>query len=142
VRIEERRKGAQDAAFGLAAQAEQNEVVARKNGVHDLRHDGVVVADDAGEDAGVVVLTQAGDEVFAEFVFHAAGAKTFLGKSTAAQFAQRAWKTHEGTPNCFSGLYAEGKTVVGRWSSVVGQEQRGERRLSSVAVPRQRTPIS
>ena len=59
----------------------------RKNGVHDLRHDSVVVADDTGEDAGVIAVTQAGDEVVAEFVFHAARAQAFFGKSTAAQFA-------------------------------------------------------
>ena len=79
----------------------------RENGVHDLRHDRVVVADDAGEDAGVVVVAQAGDEIVAEFVFHAASAQTFFGKSTAAQFAQRARKTHEGTPERLYGLYAE-----------------------------------
>ncbi len=87
MRIKQRRQGAQDAAFGLAAQTEQNEIVARENGVHDLGHHGVVIADDAGENARVVVLTQADDEVIAEFVFHAACAQTFFGKSAAAQFA-------------------------------------------------------
>ncbi len=87
MRIEQRRQGAQDAAFGLAAQAEQNEIVPRKNSVHDLRHDRVFIADDAGKNAGVVVVTQAGDEVVAEFILHAAGAQAFFGKSTAAQFA-------------------------------------------------------
>ena len=87
VRIEQRRQGAQDAAFGLAAQAEQNEIVPRENGIDDLRNNGVVVADDAGENAGVVVVTQTGDEVVAEFVFHAAGAQALFGKGAAAQFA-------------------------------------------------------
>jgi hypothetical protein len=44
------------------------------------------------------MLAQAGDEVVAEFVFHAAGAHTFFRKSAAAQFAKRARKTHEETP--------------------------------------------
>jgi hypothetical protein len=91
----------------LTAQAEQNEIMPRKNGVHDLRHDSVVVADDAGEDAGVIVVTQAGDEVVAEFVFHAACAQALFGKSTAAQFAQCARKGHEEPPEYFYGLYAE-----------------------------------
>ncbi len=53
LRIEQGRKGAKDAAFGLSAQAEQNEIVARENRVHDLRDDGVVVADDSGKNRGV-----------------------------------------------------------------------------------------
>ena len=78
-----------------------------KNRVDDLRHDGVVVADDAGENCSVVALAQAGDQVVAQFVFHAAGAQTFFGKWTAAQFAERACKTHEEPPGkYFSGLYA------------------------------------
>ena len=37
LRIEQRRQRAQNAALRLSAQAEQNEVVAREDGVHDLR---------------------------------------------------------------------------------------------------------
>ena len=51
-----------------------------------------------GKMPGVVVVAEAGDEVVAEFVFHAASAQAFFGKGTAAQFAQRARKKHEGTP--------------------------------------------
>ena len=58
---------AQDAALRLAAQAEQDEVVAGQDRVDDLRHDGLVVADDAGEQG--FLLPQPGDEVFADFVF-------------------------------------------------------------------------
>ena len=47
--VEQRRQRAQDARLGLAAQAEQDEVVPRQHGIHQLRDDRVVVADDAGE---------------------------------------------------------------------------------------------
>ena len=61
--------------------------------IHDLRNDRVIVANDAGENADIIVLpTQARDQVVAEFVFHAAGAQTFFGKGTAAQFAKCARK--------------------------------------------------
>ena len=48
--VEQRGERAQDAALGLAAQAEQDEVLLRQDGVHDLRNDGVFVADDAGKE--------------------------------------------------------------------------------------------
>ena len=47
--VEQIDQAAQDAALRLAAQAEQDEVVPREDGVDELRDDGVVVADDAGE---------------------------------------------------------------------------------------------
>ena len=43
-------QAAQDAALGLAAQAEQDEIVARQNGVGDLRQDRFFVAVNAGEE--------------------------------------------------------------------------------------------
>ena len=67
-RVEQSREHADKARLGLPAQPEKNEIVTRENGVHDLGHDCVVVAYDAGEDAGVIVPAQAGDEVVAEFV--------------------------------------------------------------------------
>ena len=39
----------EDARLGLAAQAEEEQVVLREDGVDDLRDDRVAVADDAGE---------------------------------------------------------------------------------------------
>ena len=74
LRIEQRRERAQDAALGLSAQSEQDEIVARKNGVDDLRNDGVVIADDAGEDGPS--SAQASNQVLAHFVLYAAGAQT------------------------------------------------------------------
>ncbi len=42
-------QSAQDAALGLAAKSQQNEIMTRKNGVDDLRHHGIVVADNSGK---------------------------------------------------------------------------------------------
>jgi hypothetical protein len=50
LRVEQRGERAQDARLGLAAQAEQDEVVPREHRVDHLRDDGVVIADDAGEE--------------------------------------------------------------------------------------------
>ena len=47
--VEQRDQRAQEPRLGLAAQAEQDEVVLRQQRVDQLRDDGVVVADDAGE---------------------------------------------------------------------------------------------
>ncbi len=61
--------------FFLAAEAEKDEVMAGEDGVNDLRDDGVVVADDAGEEglAGGSIGAQAGDEIVAELILDAAG---------------------------------------------------------------------
>ena len=48
--VEQVDQRAQDPALRLAAQAEQDEVVARQDRVDELRNDGLVVADDAGEE--------------------------------------------------------------------------------------------
>ena len=48
--IEQGGERAQDAALRLSAKAEQDEVLPRKNGVHDLRNHRVFIADDAGEE--------------------------------------------------------------------------------------------
>ena len=47
--VEQRGQHADQARFGLPAQSQQDEIVARQNGVDDLRHHGVFVADDARE---------------------------------------------------------------------------------------------
>src|ERR1700677_20790 len=67
----------------------------RQNRIHDLRYHRVFVADDARKDAGVIAISQAGNEIVPEFILHAAGAQPFFGKGTVAQFAERARKTHE-----------------------------------------------
>jgi hypothetical protein len=65
-RIEQCRQCAQQARFGLTAQAEQDEVVFRKQGVDDLRNHRVVVADDAGEERAAGA--QRVDEVASDLV--------------------------------------------------------------------------
>ena len=60
----------QQAALGLSAQAQQDEVVAREQGVDHLRDHRVVVADDAGEEF-VAALDDA-EQVGADFVLDAA----------------------------------------------------------------------
>ncbi len=73
--VEQGGEGAEDAGFGLAAEAEEDEVVFGEDGVDDLGDDGVFVADDAGEERnfGFGGVAQAGDEVLAELVFDGAG---------------------------------------------------------------------
>ncbi len=68
--VEQADERAQDAALGLSAQAEQDEIVARQDGVDDLRHDRVVEADDAGKERRA--RTQALDQVAANLVLDAA----------------------------------------------------------------------
>ncbi len=82
MRIEERGEGAEDARFRLSAKTEKDEVVFAEDGVDDLRDDGVFVADDAGEERGLIVgaagavgadAPEFGDKVLAELVFDASG---------------------------------------------------------------------
>ena len=63
LRIKQSCQRAQDAALGLPAQAQQDEVVPRQHSVDDLGHDRVVIAHNSGEDGRP--LAQFGDEVFA-----------------------------------------------------------------------------
>ena len=107
LRIEQRGQSAQDAALGLAAQSQQNEIMARKNGVDDLRHDRVVVSDDAGENRAA--LPEFRDQVVAHFVLHAPGTQPLFAKRTVAQFAERPRQTHDEQPpgkQLLLGLYA------------------------------------
>src|SRR6185436_11268501 len=66
--VQQRRKRAKNTTFGLTSKAQQNEVVARENRVHELRDDRLVVPDDARKQrfAGL----QLADEVVANFVLH------------------------------------------------------------------------
>ena len=69
--VKQRGQRTQNARLRLPAQAEQDEVVPREHGVYDLRHDGVVVADDAGEERFFRLRgrAQARNQVVAELVF-------------------------------------------------------------------------
>jgi hypothetical protein len=63
--IEELSQSAKDAALGLAAKAKENEVVAREQGVDDLRDDGIFVAVNSGEKR--LVLFDHAQKVLAHF---------------------------------------------------------------------------
>ena len=64
--VEEPHQEARHARLGLAALAQEDDVLPREDGVFDLRQNGVLVADDAGEElrAGLEPL----DEVVAELL--------------------------------------------------------------------------
>ncbi len=83
--VEQIDQRAEDAALGLTAQAEQDEVVPRQDRVDDLRHDRLVVADDAREERRTRL--QAIDQVPADFVLHRASAQP-AGRNLAAKLAE------------------------------------------------------
>src|SRR6185312_5428657 len=64
--VEEADQHARHARLGLAALAEEDQVLAAEDGVLDLRDDGVVVADDAGQER--LAAPQARDEVVAQLL--------------------------------------------------------------------------
>ncbi len=70
--VEELDELADDAALGLTAQTQQNQVVPREDGVDDLRDDRLVVADDAGEN--LFARAQFAEEVGAQLVLDRAHA--------------------------------------------------------------------
>ena len=80
-RVEQRGQRPQDAALRLPAQAQQDEVVPRQDGIHELRHHGVVVTNNAREQR--FAPPQLADQVLAHLVFDAAPAQAFFGKFTA-----------------------------------------------------------
>jgi hypothetical protein len=92
VGVEQGGEGAEDAGLGLAAEAEEDEVVAREDGVDDLGDDGIVIADDAGEEGLSVALAAGGDlaeacdEVVAELVLDAASYERW-GELAGAELA-------------------------------------------------------
>src|SRR6266851_2439167 len=70
-RIEEVDEAAKNSAFGLAAEAEQNEIVAGEQGIDDLRNDSVFVAVDAGEKR--FALFDGTEQIAAELILNGAG---------------------------------------------------------------------
>jgi hypothetical protein len=83
-------QGAHDARLGLAAQAEQDEVVAGEDGVDELRYHGVVVADDAGKHRRPG--REPAQQVVAHFVAHAAARAG--GPAGVFQLAERSRLVH------------------------------------------------
>ena len=84
--VEQRGQHADQARFRLAAQSQQNEIVPRKNGVHDLRHHGVLIAHNARKQRRGTL--QFADQVAAEFVFYGPVADTVLGECAVAKSAK------------------------------------------------------
>jgi hypothetical protein len=68
--IQKSRQHANEPRFGLAAQAQQDEIMTGKNGVDDLRYDSIFVAENAGKQSLPALYFT--NQVFSEFVFDGA----------------------------------------------------------------------
>ena len=77
---------ADQARLGLPAQSEKNEVVARKNGVDDLRHDGVFVPENARKQ--FLAALNFADQVGAELVLDGPVGNFRFGEGTVAKRAE------------------------------------------------------
>src|SRR5213594_3522431 len=64
--VEQAHQQPRDARLGLAALAEKDHVLPGQDRVLDLRHDGVVVADDPGQEG--VALPEPGDQIVAQLL--------------------------------------------------------------------------
>src|SRR5712692_7451865 len=85
-RIEQVDEAAENAALGLAAEAEKNEIVAREQGIDDLRDNGVFVAVDAGKKR--FALFDGTKQIAAELILNGAGGTAGIKIRNALQFAQ------------------------------------------------------
>ena len=85
VLVQEAGQRAQDARLGLAAQAEQDEVVPRQDRVDDPGQHGLVVADDAWKQR--LVRVQAGEQVGAQLLLDRA-----LPVAGCLELAERRWQ--------------------------------------------------
>ena len=97
LRIEQASKCPQDSTLCLATQAQQNEIVAGEDRVHQLWDHGIVIADDARKYRAVSL--QASDQIFAQFVLNSTIPETLFGEWTLPQLAQSARKTHDRDPH-------------------------------------------
>ncbi len=82
----------QDAALGLTAKAQQDEVVPREHGVHHLRHDGILEPHDAGED--LVARLQHADQVVAHLVLDRPPVHARIGPLGLLQVGEDGWLRH------------------------------------------------
>ena len=96
LRIEQARQCPQYSALCLAAQTEQDKVMARQDRVHQLGDNRIVIAHNAGKDGAISL--QAVDQVLAQFIFDSTIPQTLLGERTLPQLAQSARKTHDRDP--------------------------------------------
>ena len=109
------------AALGLAAQAEQDKVVAAEQRVLDLRDDRLVEAQDAGED--VVTALQACDQVGADLVLdRARGVAAGLEVAERGNLGRRRCgrRSSEGSYNVGPSAHAE---AAARRSGAVGDQE-------------------
>src|SRR5207302_10656543 len=87
--VEQRDQLPQDPALGLPPQTQQNEVVSRQHGVHQLRYHRLFVAQDSRKQRRAV-LEQA-QQVFAHFVFHGSRDPRGARPLGLLQLAERRW---------------------------------------------------
>ena len=106
--VEQRDERAKQARLRLPAQAEQDEVVLRQQRVHELRHDGVVVADDAREER--LAGAELADQVLAHFLVHVA----------ARHARRRRWRDADRADGGTGLTVAHRWTVSGWWLVVLG----------------------
>ena len=111
--VEQIDEAAQDAALGLAAQAEQDEVVTREDGVDELRDDGLVVADDAGKER--FARLQLANQVVADFLLDGSEARS---------------------PASRSPQIAEGLNAIRHESILSGRDVTARRRKTATLMPR------
>ena len=79
VLVQQRGQQADEFGLGLAAQTEQNEIVPGQNGIHDLRRDGLFIADNARKQR--FFSLQAADQVFSNFVLYGYDERDALQRS-------------------------------------------------------------
>src|SRR5438874_9073015 len=82
-------KPRKNAALGLPAESEQNEIVPRQQRVHDLRNYRVFIAMNAGEER--LALFQSAQQIPADFALHGARSAARIEIGDAPEFAQPAW---------------------------------------------------
>src|SRR5271156_1062462 len=87
MRVHESHQAAQDARLRLPAQTKQNEMMARENGIDDLRQNGIVVAMHTGKK--LVAPFQLAQQILAQFLAHATLRNILYRPLTAAKLTER-----------------------------------------------------
>src|SRR5262249_43378524 len=75
-RIKQSCEGAQNAALGLPAQPQKNEVVTRQDGIYKLRHNCVIVPNDSGKNGFTGM--ELGNQIFPKLIFDFTRAQPLL----------------------------------------------------------------
>ena len=84
--VEQRGQHADEARLGLPAQSQQNEIVARKNGVDHLRHHGILESQNAREK--ILAALQFADQIIAKFVLDGSAGEARFREGTFTKRAQ------------------------------------------------------